>query len=142
VGASIIVQHDKETSYRHGCQLLSIFLAGLSCDIMNKIMFDLIEPEVLNLENGKFTICCDSVHVSRCATKYNGGNGGTAERQCGLCFHVVKAISDARNTHLSAVMVGSETNCLLDALITDPDFYFCYKYRVCYCYIERNLQTT
>ena len=36
----------------------------------------------------------------------------------------MKAISDARDTHLSAVMGGSETNCLLDALITDPDFPF------------------
>ena len=104
-------------------------LAGLSCDIMNK-MYDLIEPEILNLKNGKFTICRNSVHVSRCGcAKYNGGNGCTAESQCGLCFHVVKAIqcglcfrvvkaiSDAHNTHLSAVMGGSETNCQLDALI-------------------------
>ena len=94
-------------------------LSGLSCDIMNK-MFAFIEPEVHNPKNGKFSICCDSVHVSLCA-KYNGPS---AEDQCGLCFRVVKAISDARNTHLSAVMGGSETSCLLDALITDPDFPF------------------
>ena len=36
----------------------------------------------------------------------------------------MKAISDARNTHLSAVMGGSEANCLLVALITDPNFIF------------------
>ena len=119
-----------------GVNLFVFALSGLWCDIMNK-MFNLIEPEIPNPKNGKFTICHESVHVSICA-KYNGP---TPKSQCGLCFRVVQAISDARNTHLSTVMGGRETNYLLDALITDPDFIFVTNIES-FIAIERNLQTT
>jgi len=103
-----------------GVNLFVFALSGLWCGIMDK-MFALIEPEVPNTENGKFTICYDSVHISICA-KYNRGN---VRDQCGLCFRVVEALSDARDAHLSAVMKGGiESNCLLDALTADHAFPF------------------
>jgi len=99
------------------CFLFS--LAGMSCGIMKK-MFAFIEPEVPNTENGKFTIFYDTVHISICA-KYNLGNVGV---QCDLCFRVMKALSDARDAHLSVARGGRESNCLLDALTTDTAFIF------------------
>ena len=63
----------------------------------------IIESEVPNPENGKLTICHDSVHVSICA-KYNGGN---VRDQRGLCFRVVAALSDARDTHFECCEGGN-----------------------------------
>ena len=97
------------------CFLFS--LAGLSCGIMEK-MFRYIEREddMLGPTRGKFTIVCDSVHVSY----FGSYKGPTVEQQCALCYRVIKAISDARNAHLNVVKEkGSENISLLDSLVAN-----------------------
>ena len=90
-------------------------------------MLKMIEPEdygIDNIKNGKFGICFESVHLS-IFKKYNGPY---VETQCGMRYGAIKAISDARNTHMdnSVLKVGREgaQMSLLDTHCYDDIFPF------------------